>query len=146
MAPQLILGPLLRYAGERDATLWVETDAACEVEVLGHKSATFEIEGHHYALVMITDLEPGETYEYEVLLDGGKVWPEGDFPPSVIRTISPDGKLDLFYGSCRVTVPHELSDAVLQLLIHFRTAPDCTSSPIRSTCRRLLRRWAVRWP
>ncbi len=107
MAPQLILGPLLRYAGERDATLWVETDAACEVEVLGHESATFEIEGHHYALVMITDLEPGETYGYEVLLDGGKVWPEDDFPPSVIRTISPNGKLDLFYGSCRVTVPHE---------------------------------------
>src|SRR5829696_7861668 len=109
MAPQLVLGPLLRYANERDATVWVETDAACEVEVLGHGSGTFEIEGHHYALVTITDLEPGETYEYEVSLDGRKVWPEADspFPPSVIRTISPDGRLNLSYGSCRVTVPHE---------------------------------------
>src|ERR671921_1359306 len=109
MAPELTLGPLLRYAGETDATVWVETDGACEVEVLGNTAPTFEIEGHHYALVRLTDLEPGETYEYEVSVDGAKVWPddENDFPPSVIRTISPDGKLNLSYGSCRVTVPHE---------------------------------------
>jgi len=109
MAPDLNLGPLLRYAGETDATVWVETEAACEVEILGHKARTFEIEGHHYALVRITDLEPGNTYEYEVSLDGERVWPdeEHDFPPSVIRTIAPDGKLNLSYGSCRVSVPHE---------------------------------------
>ena len=109
MAPELTLGPLLRYAGETDATVWVETDAACEVEVLDHRASTFEIEGHHYALVQITDLEPGNTYEYEVSLDGAKVWPddEHDFPPPVMRTISPDGKLNLSYGSCRVSVPHE---------------------------------------
>jgi hypothetical protein len=109
MAPELVLGPLLRYAGERDATVWVETDAACEVEVLGHTARTFEIEGHHYALVRISDLEPGETYEYEVSLDGRKVWPEDehDFPPPVIRTISADRTLNLSYGSCRVSAPHE---------------------------------------
>src|SRR5215210_1509572 len=109
MAPELNLGPLLRYAGETDATVWVETDTACEVEVLGHQARTFEIEGHHYTLVQITDREPGNTYEYEVFIDGAKVWPddEHDFPPSVIRTISPDGKLNLSYGSCRVSVPHE---------------------------------------
>jgi hypothetical protein len=109
MAPELNLGPLLRYAGERDATVWVETDSACEVEVLGHAARTFEIEGHHYALVRIKDLEPGKIYEYEVSLDGTKVWPDGEhgFPPSVIRTIAPNGKLNLSYGSCRVSVPHE---------------------------------------
>jgi hypothetical protein len=109
MASELTLGPLLRYTGERDATVWVETDAACEVEVLGHTARTFQIEGHHYALVKIRDLEPGKTYEYEVFLDGEKVWPddEHDFPPSVIRTIAPDGRLNLSYGSCRVSVPHE---------------------------------------
>ena len=32
---QLILGPLLRDLGERDATVWVETDEACRVQVLG---------------------------------------------------------------------------------------------------------------
>ena len=101
--PGLVLGPLLRYTGETDATVWVETGTACEVEVLGHTASTFEIEGHHYTLVRITDLEPGKTYEYEVLLDGEKVWPDGEheFPPCVIRTISPDGVLNLSYGSCR---------------------------------------------
>jgi hypothetical protein len=27
MSANLVLGPLLRYAGARDATVWVETDA-----------------------------------------------------------------------------------------------------------------------
>ena len=71
MASELTLGPLLRYAGESDATVWVETDAACEVEVLGHTASTFEIEGHHYALVRLTDLEPGKTYEIVVTTAGG---------------------------------------------------------------------------
>ena len=48
-------GPLLRYAGETEATVWVETDAPCEVEVLGcaraRRSASH---GHHYALVHVT--------------------------------------------------------------------------------------------
>lgn len=74
--PELVLGPLLRYAGETEATVWVETDAACEVEILGRRSRTFRVEGHHYALVDIPELEPGATYEYEVLLDGEKKWPE----------------------------------------------------------------------
>jgi hypothetical protein len=115
VTPELILGPLLRYAGDTDATVWVETDSACEVEILGHKMRTFEIEGHHYALVQITDLEPGNAYEYEVSLDGEKVWPDraGDFPPCVIRTISPDGRLNLSYGSCRVSVPHEAPHTLL---------------------------------
>src|SRR3954452_4924630 len=98
MASKLVLGPLLRYVGETEATVWVETDVACEVEVLANTARTFEIEGHHYALVTITDLEPGETYEYGVSLDGEKVWPEDDFSPSVIRTIAPDGELNLSYG------------------------------------------------
>ena len=59
--PDLVLGPLLRYAEETDATVWVETDAACEVEVLGCRSRTFHVEGHHYALVHVSGLEPGET-------------------------------------------------------------------------------------
>ena len=31
---RLLLGPLLRYVGERSATVWVETDRACDVAVL----------------------------------------------------------------------------------------------------------------
>ena len=109
MTPSLVLGPLLRYAGESDATIWVETDAAAEVEVLGHKTRTFEVEGHHYALVRVTGLEPNRTYEYDVALDGKRVWPEADdgFPPPVVRTIASDRKLNLAFGSCRVSMPHE---------------------------------------
>ena len=104
----LILGPLLRYAGEDDATIWVETDAACEVEVLGCRERTFHVEGHHYALVHCTGLEPAATIPYEVRLDGEKVWPEPDvpYPPSVIRTLGDAGPFRIAWGSCRVCAPH----------------------------------------
>jgi hypothetical protein len=106
---ELLLGPLLRHLGERDATVWVETDAACQVEVLGHMAKTFTVQGHHYAIVCLDDLEPGETYEYEVALDGETRWPEPgtDFPPSRIRPFAADGPFDISFGSCRVSVPHE---------------------------------------
>ena len=39
--PSLVLGPLLRYVGETEAVIWVETDSACEVEVLGTRERTF---------------------------------------------------------------------------------------------------------
>ena len=73
--PKLVLGPLLRYVGETEATVWVETDAPCEVEVLGRREPTFTVEGHHYALVRIEGLEPGSFNEYEVALDGERRWP-----------------------------------------------------------------------
>ncbi len=106
---ELILGPLLRYVSETEATIWVETDASCEVEVLGARERTFCVCGHHYALVTAGDLEPGTTYEYEVNLDGRRAWPQQDspFPPGVIRTIDPGGRLKIVFGSCRVAVPHE---------------------------------------
>ena len=107
--PELLLGPLLRYAGETDATVWVETDAACEVEVLGGRSCTFHVEGHHYALVHVAGLEPGDAYEYEVLLDGERRWPEAGspFPPSMICTLADGESLKLVFGSCRISAPHE---------------------------------------
>ncbi len=107
--PELIVGPMLRYLSDRDATIWVETDGACEVEVLDHTARTFEVHGHHYAIVAIEGLEPGETYEYSVALDGVAKWPEESrgFPPSRIRTFDEDGPFDISFGSCRVAVPHE---------------------------------------
>ena len=104
---ELILGPMLRYVSQTEATVWVETDAPCEVEVLGRRERTFCIDGHHYALVCLDDLEPGSSQEYEVKLDGEPVWPIDDgFPPSVLRTVSSDGRLRVVFGSCRVAVPH----------------------------------------
>jgi hypothetical protein len=107
--PALVLGPLLRYVSGTEATVWVETDSACEVEVLGHSARTFKVQKHHYALVRIEGLEPGETYPYEVLLDGERRWPlpDMDVPPSVIRTIEPDAPMRIAFGSCRVALPHE---------------------------------------
>jgi len=75
----LVLGPLLRHVGPRDATIWVETSAACVVEVrAGSATAsdrTFHVAGHHYAIVAIDGLEPGSATPYEVLLDGERAWP-----------------------------------------------------------------------
>ena len=106
---ELLLGPLLRYVDEVQATVWVETDAPCEVEVLGRRQRTFCISGHHYALVFIEDLEPGACTPYEVRLDGELRWPEpgSELPRSVIRTIDPDEEMHVIFGSCRVAVPHE---------------------------------------
>src|SRR3954454_3014452 len=76
--PELIVGPMLRYLGEREATVWVETDEACEVEILDRSARTFEVHGHHYAIVALDALEPGTTYEYEVAIDGEVRWPDPD--------------------------------------------------------------------
>jgi len=105
----ILLGPLLRYVGAMEATVWVETDAPCEVEVLNHRSHTFHVEGHHYAIVHIVELECGRVYPYTVALDGVTAYPEpgSEFPQCVIHTIDPREPLRLVFGSCRVTVPHE---------------------------------------
>jgi hypothetical protein len=107
--PELVLGPLLRYVGETDAVIWVETDTPCEVEVLGTRERTFSVSGHHYALVCAGDLESGAWHEYEVLLDRERVWPRADsgFPPSAFRTYPKAGPLHVVFGSCRVAAPHE---------------------------------------
>lgn len=105
----LVLGPLLRYVSETEATIFVETDAACEVEILGATEPTFRVEGHHYALVRLEGLEPGSSSEYEVALDGERRWPGADstLPASTIRTLGGEGPLEICFGSCRVALPHE---------------------------------------
>jgi PhoD-like phosphatase len=105
---KLVLGPLLRYVSETEATVWVETDAACEVVVLDHSARTFQVNGHHYALVRIEGLSPGTATGYEVALDGERVWPpqEHDFPPSLVRTLDPAAPVRIAFGSCRVAFPH----------------------------------------
>jgi hypothetical protein len=106
--PNLVLGPMLRHVSETTATIWVETDAPCTVEVLGHRTTTFTVAGHHYALVIVEGLGPATTTPYEVHLDGERCWPlAGDrLPASVIRTIGP-WPLRILFGSCRTAAPHE---------------------------------------
>jgi PhoD-like phosphatase len=107
--PDLVLGPILRYVGETEAVVWVETDAACEVDVLGSRARTFHVDGHHYAIVHVRDLEPGTWHEYEVELDGDRAWPlpASQYPPSAFRTYPKGGPLTIVFGSCRVSAPHE---------------------------------------
>lgn len=110
--PTLRLGPLLRHVDPVSATVWVETDRPCEVDVLGRTARTFCVGGHHYALVVVEDLEPGSTTPYEVALDGVRVWPpeESAFPPSRIRTPGRPGPFRLAFGSCRYASPRTVED------------------------------------
>ncbi|MEV5544894.1 alkaline phosphatase D family protein [Streptomyces sp. NPDC052309] len=109
----LRLGPLLRYTDGSSATVWVEASRPCTAEVRcadgAHGTArTFQIAGHHYALVQVTGLTPGTATEYEVFLDDTPVWPQAGsgFPPSVIRTPGEDDDgLRVAFGSCRWTAP-----------------------------------------
>jgi phosphodiesterase/alkaline phosphatase D-like protein len=107
----LILGPLLRYAGTKSATVWVETSRACEVEVLGERGRTFSVEGHHYALILVEDLEPGSVIEYDVRLDGRVVWPPEDGRPApAVHTRSGERRVRLVFGSCRIGDPQPPAD------------------------------------
>jgi hypothetical protein len=106
--PALVLGPILRYVSETEATIWVQTDVVCEVEILGRRGQNFTVGERHYALVVLRDLEPGSSTEYEVRLDGARRWPEPDspFPPSRIQTLPATGAVRIVWGSCRVARPH----------------------------------------
>ena len=105
----LVLGPVLRWVGESSATVWVETAERCRVEVLGGVAETFEVCGHHYALVVVEDLAPGSITPYDVRIDGVLVWPRPGSadPPSVIRTSDRNGPTRMLIGSCRAAAPHE---------------------------------------
>ena len=107
--PRLLLGPLLRHVARTTATVWVQTDGPAEVEVLGHRARTFEVGGHHYALVVVEGLQPGTVSAYGVALDGEHVWPEPDdpFPAPTIRTLAPGAAIEVAWGSCRVALPQE---------------------------------------
>ncbi|MFI7347848.1 alkaline phosphatase D family protein [Streptomyces sp. NPDC049936] len=108
----LRLGPLLRYTDGSCATVWVETNRPCSAEVrcadgAGGTTRTFQVAGHHYALVPVSGLTPGTSTEYEVLLDGTRAWPPPDspFPPSVITSPTEEDGLRVAFGSCRWAAP-----------------------------------------
>jgi PhoD-like phosphatase len=103
--------------GAGHASIWVEADAACEVEVRPADGSpatgrTFEVEGHHFAIVHIAGLPVSGATPYEVALDGEQVWPppqetEWPWPASCIRTVADDHALRICFGSCRCSYPNE---------------------------------------
>jgi hypothetical protein len=112
----LVLGPLLRYAGESSATVWVQTRdrATVTLSAFGRQwsEPTFTVHGHHYALLVLEDLEPGSSSEYEVAVDGEVVWPEPEprfpgLPPSRIHCLLRTRPTKMAFGSCRTSVPHD---------------------------------------
>lgn len=139
---RLRLGPLLRYVEGSTATVWVETDRPCTAEVRCADGArgtarTFQVAGHHYALVPVTGLTPGSTTAYEVWLGESApsaVWPPPDsaFPPSTISTPSEAGgeALRVTFGSCRWAAPPSDEadpvgpDALDTLAARIAAAPD----------------------
>ncbi len=69
---------------------------------------TFEVEGHHFALIVISGLQAGRSYPYQVTLNGRTVWPmDASSRPSTIRTRQPGAPLRLSFGSCRIAGPHD---------------------------------------
>ncbi|MYR05537.1 alkaline phosphatase family protein [Gordonia sp. SID5947] len=101
----LVLGPILRHVGATTATVWVQTDAQADVEVLGCHASTFEVSGSHYALVVVDGLTPGSTTEYCLHVNGTQEWPPqgSEYPASVIQTRvgDRDDGLRVVFGSCR---------------------------------------------
>lgn len=99
---------MLRYTSQTEAVVWAELDCACTIEILGVRAPTFEVRGHHFALVILEDLDPGRDYPYEVHADGKKAWPPNDYPlpQPRIRTLPADSDVKLIFGSCRASGPH----------------------------------------
>jgi len=122
----LLLGPLLRRVDATSAVVWVETDGPCEVAAAGARARTFEVHGHHYALVDVDGLAPGSATPYTVALDGQEVWPPPDTAPGVIRTPDPAEPVRVLFGSCRRVGGHTPEDV-------FTLGPDA----LRAYARRL---------
>jgi hypothetical protein len=136
---ELILGPLLRYAGTESATFWVETSASCEVEILGTRTATFAVENHHYALVLVEKLTPASVVDYEVRLNGRLVWPPEDGRPrAAVHTRNEERQVRLVFGSCRVGDPEPLGDSA--------ASASTTGIDALWTYSRQLQRGEVNWP
>ena len=74
----LLLGPALRHVSDTTALVWVQTESSGTVEILGCSARTFEVQGHHFALVTVTGLTPDSVTEYQVNVDGTTVWPLTD--------------------------------------------------------------------
>ena len=112
--------------------------------MLGARERTFTICGHHFALVCAGGLEPSTWYEYEVELDGERVWPEAgsEFPASAFKTYPKDKPLQIAVRLLpRLRAPHA---ALLAAQGRGSRAAGrstrCTPSPMRM-CGEPRERW-----
>lgn len=115
-APDVLVGPVQRYRGSGEATVFLELSAPCDVEVRAGdgdepavtRAHTWELRGHHYVLLVVRGLPDDRAVPYEVWLGGTRVWPDParDHPPSVFMQV-PDHRLRLSFGSCRELGPYD---------------------------------------
>ena len=109
----LVLGPLLRFVDETSAAIWVEVAGPSTIGVVlngrSWSASTFNVHGHHYALVQLSDLEPGMVASYSVEINGSRVWPHLDsqYPPSRVATLRADREVRMAFGSCRTSIAHD---------------------------------------
>ncbi|HEX6683291.1 MAG TPA: alkaline phosphatase D family protein [Candidatus Limnocylindrales bacterium] len=91
-----------RVVGD-EAVIWLQTDGPATVRVQAGPAeavqSTFEVEGVHLALPIVSGLPTGDT-EYRVYLDERQVWPPRHQPPSLIR-IGTGAWTKIAFGSCR---------------------------------------------
>ena len=71
--PALVLGPLLRYVGETEAVIWVETDAPVRGRGARHARAHLPARRHHYALVRVRRPRARPRVRLRGALDGERV-------------------------------------------------------------------------
>lgn len=109
-SPAVLVGPMLRFVGETEATVWVQTSAPCEVEVLGARSRTFTVADQHYALVCVE----GPRGRRGVRVRGAPRRAAGVAGAGVAVPAEPDphagahgGPVADRFGSCRLVAPHE---------------------------------------
>ena len=111
----LVLGPMLRYIGETDATVWVETaerrrSSRSRPTAGQWRAPTFAVKGHHYALVVVDGLAPGDELPYAVRFgDVAGLAARGlaaSRRPGSARSTGRDRR-ELLFGSCRTSVPHD---------------------------------------
>ena len=94
----LVLGPILRGFPSSGLTVWVETSSPCDVTVGSRTEPTFQVGGHHYALVDLDvgidplTPDPDGLVRYTVELDGRQVWPDpgrAEPPPGIAPSSAP---------------------------------------------------------
>jgi len=139
----LLIGPMLRYVSDVAATIWLEADGPCAVEILGERSETFRVNGRHYAIVAIGGLQPDSCVDYEVMLDGVRCWPpaDGELPPSCVRTLPATGPVELVFGSCRVTRPHHAPYTLSPDEHELGTGVDALYALAKRMCTQDAERW-----
>ena len=107
--PTLVLGPLLRYVGETEAVIWVETDSRLRGRGARHARAHVprlrpplraRLLRRPRAAAPGTSTRSASTASASGRADDG-------FPPSAFHTYPKETPLQVAFGSCRVAAPHE---------------------------------------